>query len=179
MNSSAALPLNDFSNLPPPLEGQRQALPPASNVSARLPKAADAQRAAKAQGAFLTISEVAALLEVEQHVLRFWETKFGMLQPLKRAGGRRYYRPQDVALLQRIRSLLYKDGYTIKGVQKLLQSERAARPSAGASEAVITPKTMAVSSPSAIAAGNDMLSLPRQTIHNLLDELKQLRGLVE
>ena len=75
----------------------------------------------KAPGAFLTISEVADELDVQQHVLRFWETKFSQVKPLKRGGGRRYYRPEDVSLLKIIHSLLYSDKYTIKGVQKLLK----------------------------------------------------------
>ena len=81
----------------------------------------DRARAAKSDAAFRTISEVAAELNVPQHVLRFWETKFSQVRPLKRGGGRRYYRPEDVVLLKRIRSLLYTDGMTIKGVQKLLR----------------------------------------------------------
>lgn len=79
------------------------------------------RRPAKSDGAFRTISEVAEELDVPQHVLRFWETKFTQVRPLKRGGGRRYYRPEDVTLLKRIRSLLYADGLTIKGVQKLLR----------------------------------------------------------
>ena len=75
----------------------------------------------KAPDAFRTISEVAELLDVPQHVLRFWETRFSQIRPMKRAGGRRYYRPQDVDLLRGIRKLLYDDGYTIKGVQKILR----------------------------------------------------------
>lgn len=80
----------------------------------------------KSADAFRTISEVAEELDVPQHVLRFWESKFVQIKPLKRAGGRRYYRPDDVALLRAIRALLYSDGYTIKGVQKVLK-ERGAR----------------------------------------------------
>ncbi len=79
------------------------------------------RRRTKAPGAFRTISEVATDLEVPQHVLRFWESKFSQVKPLKRGGGRRYYRPEDVDLLRGIRHLLYSDGYTIKGVQKLLR----------------------------------------------------------
>lgn len=71
--------------------------------------------------AFRTISEVADELDLPQHVLRFWETKFSQIKPMKRAGGRRYYRPDDFELLQGIRHLLYDQGYTIKGVQKLLK----------------------------------------------------------
>ena len=77
--------------------------------------------AAKSSGAFRTISEVAAELEVPQHVLRFWEEKFNQVRPLKRGGGRRYYRPEDVELLRRIRRLLHAEGYTIRGVQKVLR----------------------------------------------------------
>ncbi len=77
----------------------------------------------KAPSAFRTISEVADELKVQQHVLRFWETKFNQVKPLKRGGGRRYYRPEDVALLRRIHHLLYTEGYTIKGVQKLMKGQ--------------------------------------------------------
>ena len=75
----------------------------------------------RSPGAFRTISEVSNDLEVPPHVLRFWETKFPQIKPLKRGGGRRYYRPEDVALLRQIRQLLYNDGYTIKGVQRLIK----------------------------------------------------------
>ncbi len=85
------------------------------------PRSASARRAPKSAEAFRTISEVANELEVPQHVLRFWESKFPQIKPLKRAGGRRYYRPDDVLLLRRIRQCLYDQGYTIKGVQKLLR----------------------------------------------------------
>ena len=80
----------------------------------------------KANDAFKTISEVSTLLDVPQHVLRFWESKFSSLRPLKRSGRRRYYRPDDVAVLRRIRQLLYVDGFTIKGAQKLVSSKAAA-----------------------------------------------------
>ena len=74
---------------------------------------------AKSPEAFRTISEASDELGVPQHVLRFWETKFSFIRPMKRAGGRRFYRPQDIALLAQIRRLLHDEGYTIKGVQKL------------------------------------------------------------
>lgn len=77
----------------------------------------------KAPDAFRTISEVAEELDVPQHVLRFWETRFAQIKPLKRGGGRRYYRPDDVALVKGIRHLLYGEGYTIKGVQRILKTE--------------------------------------------------------
>ena len=79
---------------------------------------------AKSATAFRTISEVSDELDVPQHVLRFWETKFPQVRPLKRGGGRRYYRPEDVALLRKIQRLLYSEGYTIKGVQRLLKDQR-------------------------------------------------------
>jgi len=75
----------------------------------------------KSPDAFRTISEVAEQLDLPQHVLRFWETRFNQIKPLKRGGGRRYYRPQDVELIKGIRHMLYDQGYTIKGVQKLLR----------------------------------------------------------
>ena len=84
-------------------------------------KSAAPKRAAKAPGAFRTISEVADELSVPQHVLRFWESKFSQVRPLKRGGGRRYYRPEDVTLLRQIRRLLYDEGYKIRGVQKVLR----------------------------------------------------------
>jgi DNA-binding transcriptional MerR regulator len=75
----------------------------------------------KAPDAFRTISEVAADLDIPQHVLRFWETRFTQIKPMKRSGGRRYYRPDDVDLLKGIRRLLYGEGYTIRGVQRILK----------------------------------------------------------
>ena len=75
----------------------------------------------KSPEAFRTISEVSKDLSLPQHVLRFWETKFVQIKPIKRGGGRRYYRPEDVRLLKGIKSLLYNDGYTIRGVQKVIK----------------------------------------------------------
>jgi len=80
----------------------------------------------KSATAYRTISEVSEALDVPQHVLRFWETKFTQVRPLKRGGGRRYYRPEDIRLLQKIQKLLYEDGYTIKGVQRLLREGKVA-----------------------------------------------------
>ncbi|WP_455466784.1 MerR family transcriptional regulator [Bartonella sp. B39] len=80
----------------------------------------------KSSDAFRTISEVAELLEIPQHVLRFWETRFRQIKPMKRGGGRRYYRPTDVDLLNGIKQLLYDQGYTIKGVQRLLKENGVA-----------------------------------------------------
>ena len=75
----------------------------------------------KSPEAFRTISEVSKDLSLPQHVLRFWETKFIQIKPIKRGGGRRYYRPEDIKLLKGIKSLLYNDGYTIRGVQKVIK----------------------------------------------------------
>ena len=86
--------------------------------------------ATKSAAAFRTISEVSDELQVPQHVLRFWETKFNQVRPMKRGGGRRYYRPEDIELLRQIRDLLYNDGYTIKGVQKLLREGQVKPPPA-------------------------------------------------
>jgi DNA-binding transcriptional MerR regulator len=94
-------------------------------------------RPRKAATAFRTISEVADELQIPQHVLRFWESKFPQLKPLKRGGGRRYYRPEDIGLLKRISDLLYTQGYTIKGVQRLLRDgglEEGAMPDLVAAE---------------------------------------------
>jgi DNA-binding transcriptional MerR regulator len=89
-------------------------------------EAAGNEAGGKSAQAFRTISEVAGELDLAQHVLRFWESKFPQVKPMKRGGGRRYYRPEDVDLLRGIQQLLYADGYTIKGVQRLLR-ERGAR----------------------------------------------------
>ncbi|MCO5092857.1 MerR family transcriptional regulator [Bosea sp. (in: a-proteobacteria)] len=106
----------------------------------------------KSPDAFRTISEVAEDLDIPQHVLRFWETRFNQIKPLKRGGGRRYYRPDDVALLKGIRRLLYGEGYTIKGLQRILKEQGprhvqaigrgapiGAAPAAGPRDAAIGP----------------------------------------
>jgi DNA-binding transcriptional MerR regulator len=85
-----------------------------------------ARASVKSPDAFRTISEAADALDLPQHVLRFWETRFSQIKPMKRSGGRRYYRPTDIALLQGIRHLLYDEGYTIKGVQRILREQGAA-----------------------------------------------------
>ena len=82
----------------------------------------------KSVGAYKTISEVSKKIDVPSHVLRFWETKFSQVKPIKRSGGRRYYRSEDVDVLNRIRTLLYQEGYTIKGAQKVLKSNLKSNP---------------------------------------------------
>jgi DNA-binding transcriptional MerR regulator len=85
---------------------------------------------AKAHGAFRTIGEVSAETGLAQHILRYWETRFPQLRPVTRAGNRRYYRPEDVALVRRIDTLLNQQGYTIRGVQQLLAGDEGKRPDA-------------------------------------------------
>ena len=89
----------------------------------------------KAPGAYQTISEVSVQLDVPAHVLRFWESKFSVLKPLKRSGGRRYYRTEDIQLLKSIKSLLYDEGYTIKGAQNSLKKRNSATGSVQTNEA--------------------------------------------
>lgn len=96
----------------------------------------------KAPGAFKTISEVASFLAVPQHVLRFWESRFSQIKPLKMRGGRRYYRPEDIEILSTVKHLLYKQGYTIKGAKKVFSSRnRAALDSAHEEPIVVKPVT--------------------------------------
>jgi DNA-binding transcriptional MerR regulator len=152
---------------------------------AEAPEAAPAaRRASKSASAFRTISEVAADLDVPQHVLRFWETKFSQIRPLKRAGGRRYYRPEDVALLRRIRSLLYQDGYTIRGVQRLLREggAKALLPDEhGVGGAAATERQVAAAPVPAMGAaeiGTTPEAALRRELQTLLDELTALRDLL-
>lgn len=109
----------------------------------------------KAPGALLTIGELSAELGVPQHILRYWETKFSKLRPLTRAGNRRYYRPDDVVLVRRIHELLNVEGYTVKGVQKLLAGKTAtpsetAEPLAASSTPQVSPPAPPASPPSYI-----------------------------
>ena len=121
------------------------------------------RRLEKSAQAFRTISEVATELDVPQHVLRFWESKFSQVRPLKRGGGRRYYRPEDIDLLRRIRSLLYEDGYTIKGVQRLLKEGRGRLPAQRldiAAESALESLRIVSARAEAMASGNSR-PLPR------------------
>lgn len=101
--------------------------------------------------AFRTISEVADELNLPQHVLRFWETRFTQIKPLKRGGGRRYYRPEDIALLKRVGDLLYNQGYTIKGVQRLLRDGTDEGPGPVALELPLGDPPPAADAPEALA----------------------------
>jgi len=135
------------------------------------------RRGGKSASAYRTISEVSDELSVPQHVLRFWETKFGQVRPLKRGGGRRYYRPEDIELLREIQRLLYEDGYTIKGVQKLLREghvkpkavERAAPAEEPAPQLPIEPAPVTSGQPSALPPE------VRGQLTSLLDDLRVLR----
>lgn len=126
----------------------------------------------KSPSAFRTIAEVAADLDLPQHVLRFWESRFPQIKPLKRRGGRRYYRPEDIALLRTIRSLLHEQGYTIRGVQRLLR-EGAARD--------VLEKPPAVDSP---LPARILPKPPRSPakltseLKNLLEQLENARALL-
>jgi DNA-binding transcriptional MerR regulator len=157
------------------------------------------RRIRKSEAAFRTISEVATDLDVPQHVLRFWETKFPQVRPLKRGGGRRYYRPEDVVLLKRVRDLLYGEGYTIKGVQRLLKDQprefgresaedveeaRPARPHFVIAEPrgpeVHTGPTLTVSVPAPVAS--EPKGLPpdvKVELKALLDELVAIKALLK
>ena len=137
----------------------------------RSPASEGARRGGKSAAAFRTISEVAGAIDIPQHVLRFWESKFSQIKPLKRGGGRRYYRPEDIALLRRIKALLYDDGYTIKGVQKLLR-EGAAKPEAGGGD-------VATATPEAAAPQADLGAGSRVELEAVLDELVAVRDLLK
>ena len=130
------------------------------------------RRGGKSPGAFRTISEVSNALEVPPHVLRFWETKFPQIKPLKRGGGRRYYRPEDVSLLRQIRQLLYNDGYTIKGVQRLLKEgalKNTAQLGVVTTNEPDEPKQPQNSTTS---------SQERAALRSIVDELRSLRKLL-
>lgn len=121
-------------------------------------------RPSKHDDAFLTIGELAGELGIPQHILRYWESRFPQLRPLQRAGNRRYYRPADVALARRIKQLLEHDGYTIKGVQRLLEGKAAEpeRASAPAPGHAATPALAASQAPSPIAGDRVDLAALRQ-----------------
>lgn len=133
----------------------------------------------KSAAAFRTISEVSAELDVPQHVLRFWETKFPQIRPLKRGGGRRYYRPEDVDLLRRIQSLLYREGYTIKGVQRLLREARPASEPEGAEAEHAEPDLPEQAEAAAPQAPRPPLDETRRAeLTAVLEELIALRALL-
>jgi DNA-binding transcriptional MerR regulator len=136
----------------------------------------------KSVEAFRTISEVASIIDVPQHVLRFWESKFTQVKPLKRGGGRRYYRPADVDLLRTIRSLLYDNGYTIKGVQKLLR-DGVVRPdgeiTGGDDSGPIAAVEPAAAAPDSADAAAPQASADRQELKAILGELESLKAALD
>lgn len=164
-----------------------------SDQNGSLPDDGDSpRRAKKAPTAFRTISEVADELHIPQHVLRFWETKFPQIKPLKRGGGRRYYRPEDIQLLRRISDLLYIQGYTIKGVQRLLRegggqladdippappSERAASEAERQEAPAASPGLEPVMEPELLPV-DDSAEL-RAVMEAVLAELVELRALLD
>jgi len=132
---------------------------------------------AKGPDAFRTISEAADELNVPQHVLRFWETKFSFIRPMKRAGGRRFYRPQDIEILRGVRTLLHDDGLTIKGVQKLHKDEGVQRVLAAASGAGVsvrpatTPAAIQAKLPAPHVAPGKLDADKRRRLEDALDDL--------
>jgi DNA-binding transcriptional MerR regulator len=147
-------------------------------------RAIEASGHRKAPGAFRTISEVADELDVQQHVLRFWETKFTQVRPLKRGGGRRYYRPEDVALLKKIHLLLYTEGYTIKGVQKLLKTQGKAQLLAD-TPAVVVKRPANEQAPGrapqqipAPRSSVDLTEKQRSILQAMLGDLRDLRNMI-
>jgi DNA-binding transcriptional MerR regulator len=124
---------------------------------------------AKGPEAFRTISEAADELHVPQHVLRFWETKFAFIRPMKRAGGRRFYRPTDIAVLRGVRRLLHDDGYTIKGVQRLHREEGLKRlVSAGEGQAAPARGAMTSGDRSGLLEALHDLETAKQRLDSLL-----------
>lgn len=149
--------------------------PEAPKQEATTTGAPEAEKSRKAPSAFRTISEVADDLNVQQHVLRFWETKFSQVRPLKRGGGRRYYRPEDVDILKTIHHLLYTQGYTIKGVQKLFREQ-------GKNKVVEkTPpearnQNLPPQAPAKAASG--LSDRQRTALQSLAGELRELRAMI-
>lgn len=157
----------------------------------------DRPRGGKGREAFRTISEVADELDLPQHVLRFWESKFSQIKPLKRGGNRRYYRPDDVTLLRAIKKLLHADGYTIRGVQKLFKAQGVkmtvlqalemedddAKATQSGSVAESLPETEAVAVPvvsdppqSGPVSQGRISPKDKETIVSILSSLKRLRS---
>lgn len=136
----------------------------------------DPGRPQKSSSAFRTISEVADDLDVAQHVLRFWESKFPQVRPLKRGGGRRYYRPEDVEVLRQIRSLLYDQGYTIRGAQKLLRVKRTRAEPDAVEPAEAAPRPAAA--PRRPAPRNGITPELREQLLGLRDQLQEMKALL-
>jgi DNA-binding transcriptional MerR regulator len=127
----------------------------------------------KGPDAFRTISEAAAEVGVPQHVLRFWETKFSFVRPMKRAGGRRFYRPQDLTVLRGVRRLLHEEGYTIMGVQRLHKEHGVGRLiEAGGGD----PQALAAAEPPADGRGGAAAAGPRERLQSALEALEAAKA---
>ncbi|WP_169544883.1 MerR family transcriptional regulator [Sneathiella aquimaris] len=144
-------------------------------------------KSSKSPDAFRTISEVSDELDVPQHVLRFWESKFPVVKPLKRGGGRRYYRPADVELIRGIRDLLYTHGFTIKGAQKLLKEQGGKienidvlSPVSKKQDRQAEAPVITASSGNGLnaAADDTAISDHRELLENILTELKELKQIL-
>ncbi len=142
---------------------------------------AEGDKSGKSPEAYRTIGEVSEMLGVAQHVLRFWESRFSQIKPVKRAGNRRYYRPDDIALIRRIRALLHDEGYSIRGVQKLLKTsgikgvvDGARAPAAPIGDAPAAPvgNAGAAVAQSTAPAGN------QDELRGVLGELREIRDLL-
>jgi len=144
----------------------------------------------KSPDAFRTISEAADELDLPQHVLRFWETRFSQIKPLKRGGGRRYYRPDDVQLLRGIRYLLYDEGFTIKGVQKILKENGARHVitigETGAIEPVVpvgsngeAPETPQIEAPEFAHGSGKIDTYSRARLNEALHELLECKRILD
>ena len=134
----------------------------------------------KSPEAFRTISEVSKDLSLPQHVLRFWETKFIQIKPIKRGGGRRYYRPEDIKLLKGIKSLLYNDGYTIRGVQKVIKEFGTKKMLQKESENNIFTETKNTNNHSSNNANQYKLGeSKRKKLMNVLNDLVDLRKKID
>ena len=133
----------------------------------------------KAVGAFRTISEVSRELDVPQHVLRFWETKFSQIRPMKRAGGRRYYRPEDVCILLGIREFLYDDGYTIRGVQKLIRGQGGRVLTERAGGKVFPTRTTGLLVGDSQSKGPRLDDTKRSALTELAEELERIDLILE
>ena len=127
----------------------------------------------KAEDAFRTIGELSAELGIQQHILRYWETRFPQLRPLQRAGNRRYYRPADAALVRRIHSLLNEQGYTIRGVQKLLAQKTPADPEPTSPASPIAPQPVLVVSQSSLPspARTELLAIRESLVQALAADM--------
>ena len=135
---------------------------------------------AKGPDAFRTISEAADELHVPQHVLRFWETKFTFIKPMKRAGGRRFYRPADIAVLRGVRRLLHDEGYTIKGVQRLCREQGVRRLiAAGEGTAATAPAHAPVGRPEGVKLTDEGRVRLTGMLHELEDAKRRLDALLK